>query len=311
MTGFLHLAAQTLFSSALDGDDRVLVIGASGWFGRTTCALLDELPNAQMLISSRAKDIDVGGATAHCVVWDWDTVRSFEPTVVIDCAFLTRDLLGSMSLNEYVERNSLLTENLLATASLRSVSRIVTISSGAAVHPTDALLGSVEENPYGWLKRHAEESLASVTAARGVSIVVARAWSVSGAFVQKPKSYAFSDMILQAIDGAVHIRTTRPVYRRYTSVEDLLAVALANTNTPGFRVIDSGGPLVEMQELAETIVSVVNPQATITRTPATNGKPDLYYAPAESWDAACAAVTLLPATLDQQVATALVGLRHR
>ncbi len=311
MAELLHDAARDLWSRTLGRDDRVLVIGASGWFGRTVSALLAEAPQKRMLVASRSREIDVGGVTVWCEAWDWEAVQAFAPTIVIDCAFLTRDLVGSMSLEEYVDRNVTLTERMLATARLKSVTRVVTVSSGAAVYPTDALLRPIEENPYGWLKRRAEEALAEVANEQGISAVVARAWSVSGAFVLKPRSYAFSDMILQAVDGAVLVKATRPVYRRYVSVEDLLAVALASADTPGFRLIDGGGPLVEMQELAETVVSVVNPQATITRSPSTDGEPDRYYAPTEPWDAACAAVSLQPAALDQQVATALVGLRRR
>jgi nucleoside-diphosphate-sugar epimerase len=262
-------------------------------------------------MASRSRDIDVGGVTVPIVAWDWEAVEAFAPTIVIDCAFLTRDLVGSMSPGEYVDRNSRLTENMLAAANLSSVSRVITISSGAAVHPVDALLRPIEENPYGWLKRRAEEELGTVARARGISAVVARAWSVSGALVLKPRSYAFSDMILEAAEGGVHITATVPVYRRYVGVEDLLAVAIASATVPDLRVIESGGPLVEMQELAETIVSVVNPAATITRAPSTDGEPDLYYAPAEPWETACAEVSFVPATLEQQAATAYTGLRLR
>jgi nucleoside-diphosphate-sugar epimerase len=216
-----------------------------------------------------------------------------------------------MPLADYVAANEVLTGRLLAAASLPTVRRIVTISSGAAVYPDDALLHPMDANPYGWLKRLAEEALAELADSRSLSAVVARAWSVSGAFVQKPASYALSDMIMQATRGAIHIRATRPVYRRYVSVEDLLAVALASATAPGARVIDSGGPLLEMGALAEAVASVVNPSTTITRAEPDGSAPDAYYAETDSWDAACRAFRFVPNDIPGQIRIAENGLRGR
>jgi nucleoside-diphosphate-sugar epimerase len=282
-------------------------MGATGWFGRTVTALLHGLPHPTMFLSQRPRDYFAGEARATTVEWQSDAVAAFEPTTVIDCAFLTRDLVSAMSLDEYVTANLGLTRNLEEVASLESVRRVVTISSGAAVHPVDALTQSMDENPYGRLKREAEQSLASIAAERGIAAVIARAWSVSGAFVLKPRSYALSDMILQANEGAVHISAPMPVFRRYATVEDLLAVSLAtaSSTTP---VIDSGGPLLEMQELAEAVVAVVNPRATISRSPMGDGEPNRYYAPAEPWEGACAGLSFTPASFDAQVRVTAAGV---
>jgi len=305
----LHADAKALWLDSLGGDDRVVVIGASGWFGRTASALLDGSANPAALFASRGRSIEVGQVTVHCQAWDWEEVQAFAPTVVVDCAFLTRDLVGAMDLHEYVERNSRLTENMLKTARLDSVSRVITISSGAAVFPADAVLGPIEDNPYGWLKRQAEAALAEVADERGIGAVVARAWSVSGAFVQKPALYALTDMIMQAMQGSIRITANSRVYRRYTAVDDLLAVALAHANTRGFTLIDSGGQLVEMEELAKAIRAVVNPAATISRADLTADTPNRYYAAPESWEAACADLSFRAATLEQQIRVAQKGLQ--
>jgi nucleoside-diphosphate-sugar epimerase len=310
-TELLHAGGRDLWSRSLDADDRVLVLGASGWFGRTAVALLAGVRCPTLLIASARKQIAVGGVQALCEPWDERAVRTFAPTVVLDFAFLTRDVVASMPLAGYVAANEALTAKLLAAASLPTVRRVLTVSSGAAVYPDDALLHPMDANPYGWLKRRAEDALAELAGSRSLSAVVARAWSVSGAFVQKPASYALSDMITQATRGAIHIRATRPVYRRYVSVEDLLAVALASATAPGARVIDSGGPLLEMSELAAVVASVVNPSATITRADTDDGEPDTYYAAIDSWESACRASSFVPNDIEGQIAIADAGLRGR
>jgi nucleoside-diphosphate-sugar epimerase len=213
-----------------------------------------------------------------------------------------------MDLDAYVSTNEGLTRNLLAAVGLPSVTRVVTVSSGAAVYPIDALAGTLEGNPYGYLKRRAEEGLASAAGDRGIAAVVARAWSVSGAFVQKPRSYAFSDMILQAVNGAIHVSAVTPVYRRYVSVEDLLAVALASASEPGFREVSSGGELLEMGQLASAVASVVNPRAKVTRADSSGGAPNLYYPDPASWDASCIAAQFSAAPLPLQIASTHAGL---
>lgn len=307
MTEAVHPAAIALWRRLVGADDRVLVLGATGWFGRTTVAMLDPA-TPRMLVASRARDFDLLGRTVTAAAWDDDGVRAFEPTVVMDCAFLTRDLVAGMSLEDYVARNTELTERLLAVSALPSVRRVLTVSSGAAVFPEDALTVPLEQNPYGRLKREAEVALAELGERRGIATGIARAWSVSGAFVQKPRSYALTDMILQALDGGIHISATVPVFRRYVSVEDLIAVTLAQVEPGRSVLVDSGGPLVEMAELAEAVAAVLNPDATITRAQLTDGPANRYYASAEPWDAACAAAGFAAAGLHEQIAAAAAGV---
>lgn len=311
MAGLLHSSASNLWSRSLSDDDRVLVTGASGWVGSTACALLAATPCEVLPLASTRRAIRIGDATVHCVPWDWTEVRSFRPTVVIDCAFLTRDHVATMPLADYFAINESLTANTLAAVQLDTVQRVVTISSGAAVFPVDALSRPREENPYGWLKRHAERELEFVAKERGISAVIARAWSLSGAFVRHPAHYALFDMITQAIAGAIHIKAVAPVYRRYTSVEDLLAVALSNTDAPGATVIDSGGPLLEMAELAAAVARVVNPGGPITRAQPDGSAPNAYFAEPESWDRACVSAAFVPADIDEQIAVAHQGLRDQ
>lgn len=296
-SGLTNSRAQELFARATGSSDRVLVTGATGWFGQTAVDLIAQNERQSLYLASRARTLVVGQAAVAIGTFDLNEIAKFEPTVVIDCAFLTRDLVSTMPLQEYVRINEGLSDQLLEISSLPSVARVVSVSSGAAVYPRDALDADVADNPYGWTKRRSEEKLGEFVVANSTAVVVARAWSVSGAFVQKPASYALSDMILQAMRGAVHITAPTPVYRRYVSVEDLLAVALASATAPGLTVIDSGGPLVEMQELAEVIVRVVNPAATITRVVPGPGKPGTYFASPGGWDLACATARFVPASL--------------
>lgn len=299
MKAFVSAGARELASRSL-GNDRVLITGASGWLGRTALDLVLPLGLPTLALASRPRVIRVGDKDVECHTWDDRRVAAFEPTVVLDCAFLTRDRVGEMPLGEYVAANRALTDRLLYATQLANVRLALTVSSGAAIYPHDALNGPLESNPYGYLKREAEQQLAQAAKRSGAVPVVVRAWSISGAHVQKPQGYALASMIQDAINGAVRIRSRRPVFRRYILAEELLAVGIAQGGV-GPATIDSGGELVEMEDLAKRIVRAVRPNAMITRDPVDPRNPDHYHSDGREWESYSAAWGLAGEPLDRQI----------
>ncbi len=299
MTGSVSTGARALAARAV-GNDRVLVTGASGWLGRTALDLLAPLDLPTLALASRARIIRVGNREIGCRVWDDREVAAFAPTVVLDCAFLTRDRVADMPLDEYVAANRILTERLVYATQLPSVRLALTVSSGAAIYPHDALDGPIEDNPYGYLKREAEHRLAEAAAESGAIPVVVRAWSISGAHVQKPQSYALGSMIRDADAGAIQIMSRRLVFRRYVLAEELLALGIAEGGV-GPATIDSGGELVEMAELAARIAAVVRPDAVISREDVDPRDPDRYHSDGQDWEWRCQRWDLASVSLDRQI----------
>ncbi|WP_231513338.1 NAD-dependent epimerase/dehydratase family protein [Mycobacterium paragordonae] len=299
MTALVSAGARALAARAL-GDDRILITGASGWLGRTALDLLAPLGLPTMGLASRARTIRAGDGEIECRVWDDRAVADFAPTVVLDCAFLTRDRVAAMPLSDYVAANRALTDHLVYATRLPNVRLALTVSSGAAVYPHDALDGRIEDNPYGYLKREAEHQLAEAAAGSGAVPVVARAWSISGAHVQKPQGYALGSMIQAAASGAIRIMARRPVFRRYVLADELLAVGIAEGGV-GPATIDSGGELVEMGELAARIAAVVRPDAVISRGEVDPSDPDRYHSDGQDWEKRCGRWGLASASLERQI----------
>jgi nucleoside-diphosphate-sugar epimerase len=306
VTGLVSKGARALAARAL-GNDRVLVTGASGWLGRTALDLLGPLGLPTLALASHARVIRVGIQEIECRAWDDQEVAAFAPTVVLDCAFLTRDRVADMPLAEYVAANRTLTERLVYATRLPGVRLAVTISSGAAVYPHDALDGPIEDNPYGYLKREAEHRLTQAATERGVVPVVLRAWSISGAHVRKPQNYALGSMIRDADSGAIRIMARRPVFRRYVLAEELLAVGIAEGGV-GPATVDSGGELVEMADLAVRIVAVVRPDAVVSRESIDPRDPDRYHSDGQDWERRCQKWDLASASLDRQIEMTARGM---
>jgi len=302
--------ARALMSAHLDASDRVLVTGAGGWFGLTVAALVAGTAARTMFVTRRPRLVDFGSGTAAAVSWDWGAVQAFSPTVVVDCAFILRDFADSMPIEQYVYANTVLTARLLQVAQMDTVRAVISVSSGAAVHPEDARSRGVDLDPYGYLKRQAELALLGAAAAAGAATVIARPWSLSGSLVTRPARYAFSDLIMQARSGEIRIEAAHAVWRRYCGVDDFFAVALALASTsPG--ILDSGGELVEVGALAQRVCDVLGVDARIVRPEGPGGPSDDYYPPADAWEAACADVGLVPATLDEQIRSVDAHLRVR
>lgn len=293
-------AARSLVLRSLRNDDRVLVTGAGGWFGSTVAALLRGSGVETHFVTQRARTVNAGDSTFVASEWDRAAIADFAPTIVIDCAFVLREYATDLGIEKYVYENTKLTQQLLELSQLPSVRRIVSVSSGAAVHPTDGTLADVEVHPYEYLKRQAELALLGSVDTGRAHVVVARPWSLSGSLIQRPHRYAFADLILQARTGAVEVRAPHEVWRRYIGVDDFFAVCLAVSDR-GTATIDSGGELVELGPLAHRIARVLDIDPTIVRADTSGRAPDLYYPDDVSWQVACDAVQYEPAGLDEQI----------
>ena len=297
-----------LVRGRLGSDSRVLVLGAGSWFGST---LLDLIAGSGcdadvLALTGRPRRLTLGEHEWELRGWDRELVADFAPSLVVNCAFLTRERVQEVGHERYVAENVVLSSRFVSTLALPSVRAAVTISSGASI-PEGSVVPDAETNPYGHLKRVEEIVSRAEAKAHDVSLVVCRAWSVSGPFVTRPRDYAFSDLILQASEGRVGIRAAHEVWRRYVGVDDLLAVCVSLAAEGWSGDVDSGGPLVELGDLAVRIVAELNPGAEIERPPLDGSTPDRYHSDDRSWQQACRRLNHSAASLEQQIrATAMV-----
>jgi len=272
--------------SKLFENERILILGASGWFGRSLRENLDPSTPILSIAGSKRDPFEL---------WDLARISSFGPTVVANFAFLTKNRIAQVGLHRFTKTNKLLTQRFLLAAKLPSVRIALTVSSGAAVVSP--------ESPYGAMKLEEEiQSLQLIDASR--TVVIVRTYSVSGPYVRDPHTYAFSDFILQANQGTIRVNASTPVYRRYVSVDDLLKVSLSCAKMGQSGIIESGGELVEVGELAQRIRSIVNRSAKIIR-PVFDPQPITIYASDNgTWASSCEAVNYEPRNLESQIVAA-------
>jgi nucleoside-diphosphate-sugar epimerase len=163
------------------------------------------------------------------------------------------------------------------------VRKYVGFSSGAAVHLAGMDSFSLAQNPYAAQKQEYETTMANIDVRQGCDVTIARVWSVSGAYMTKPSSFAISNLIQQAKAGIIEILSSGPVYRRYCAIEDVISVGLATQSAPGKRIFDTGGDLIELGELAEIIGEEISPKIQIVRKFKPMLRSDSYHSDGEDW----------------------------
>jgi hypothetical protein len=277
-----------LVRSALRPEDRVLILGVGGWFGQTFRHLVPA--NTPVLCHvARTSDQPSKEFMAQ--------VRAFKPTIVANFAFLTPHFLRVMTDADYLTTNRLVFERFQDAMSLSGVRLGLHASSGAVTTPETDL--APEYAIYQQVKS-GEEAILAQSDFRDRCVVV-RAFSVSGPYVRVPEKYAISDMVGQALGGRIRVLSSRPTWRRFCSVADLLAVALAVGGQSGGQVLESGGRLCEMRALAEVIAEVVAPDASIALEEWVTDEPSIYASDDDSWSRACDSLGHTPMELPEQI----------
>jgi nucleoside-diphosphate-sugar epimerase len=191
---------------------------------------------------------------------------------------------------------------------LSSVRRAVVCSSGAAVHPVDAATLPYEANPYGYLKRLAEKQFEDFAARSEKNIVCLRPWSVSGPHTTKPLGFAFSSFIEQARHSSkIIVNSQGKVFRRYTSVSDLIALGLAHTLSSDVRyqVLESGGELIDLVTLANLIATLSGRHLEVQSEIDEGIQIDNYYSDGVSWEMACESKGFREEGLESQILRSL------
>ncbi len=147
---------------------------------------------------------------------------------------------------------------MLPTRVLRKaeLSSFVNLSSGAAAL-VDQNSNKSPVDAYSILKRISEIDFEQETKKVGTNFINCRIYSVSGCYLNEFENLALSDFISQALKGD-HIRVNSPQSKRtYIDGVDLMTV-IVNLAMQGKNLsFDSGGILISILDLAETVTKLV------------------------------------------------------
>jgi len=295
---------------------RWLLTGAGGWFGKTALYEYEQRHGPEALrkdvvaFASKSRWVDFGSAHGPIQAWDLQVIGSIEaPSGLLHLAFLTRDRIGEVGLNAYIETNRAITSAVSAVLQANPTIPAITTSSGAAA-ALDGLPTNLEGNPYASLKQE-EEALWQKEAKRRMAVVF-RVYAASGRMMAGPERFALGDFLLQALNGKqLQIKAGHRVVRSYGHVGSLMQLSWALLKQPkpnGFYGVDACGVCIDLLELAQAISDAfglqapnhaINPDLPVDRY---GGNGEAFYQLLEDY-------RLVHPTLEQQIADTLAGLR--
>lgn len=308
----LNESAVNSFTKSFDAVTKVLVLGGTGWFGRTALAMLRHMNLKTHIVASNPREFSVDGVLLFAKGWDSAEIARFRPEIVLDFAYLTVDKSKALGLEQYIRVNAKLAEELYFAASLPSTKGVLTVSSGASVRLPLSMKGQPAAKAYARGKQSIEAKLAQISRKKEISVAVSRAWSVTGGHVQNPRGYAFSGMILDGLERrSISIDADHLVYRRYCAVEELLAATMQTLKIPGFSQVDSAGHLVELRELAQLVsTSIPGSRVSVNAQVGISSGVDSYFSTGANWDFRIAQSGVEPLSLEGQIENVVRSLAH-
>ena len=272
----------------------VVITGASGWLGRSTIEVIreyvpdEEFESKVLLVGSRRRvEQFPRGLELNVESLDEVCKRKIDISGLVHLAFLTRDHAAKLSWESYVSQNLMILNHGIALTR-KNPSWVITVSSGAIFdQETGKLETDALKNPYGFLKRVEEKLIADEALLAGANSVHGRLWGASGVDMPCPEKYAIGSMAIDHVNGVdIKVTSAHPVYRRYVDAREFMKLSLAAAINGDLLTFDSGGPLVELGELAQVFASQAPSKSLNVVRPAIDSslESDSYYPKSNSYE---------------------------
>ncbi len=287
----------------------ILITGVTGWLGKSFVNITgnDEInydlfglssQNQPQVIFTKSK------SDAKIPIKNfWNFSESIgEVEGMVHLAFLTRDKLMSMSSSEYLDKNQQITERACSLILDYKPKWVLTVSSGATQN-SDAT------NYYGQLKREEEIALKKTCRLTGSTLVIGRLWGASGTSMPINRNYAISDFICQALEtGEIKVNSDSEVWRRYVDAEQFMSLLYKKAFHGESVIINSGGPKIEIGELAKKISLSLGLKKQIVRNLESKSKKiDDYFFPGDEYELALNRHGIIAKSIDEQISDTIIG----
>jgi nucleoside-diphosphate-sugar epimerase len=287
----------------------IAISGASGWLGNETIEVIAEIAPkvSPLLFTSNGREIVLRNLEKRGTK---GFLESQPPTSLegfIHLAFLTRDKIESVGTKDFISTNLSLISKACQVIESSKPKWVVIVSSGAILDRNSGELESnIQTNPYGFCKR-VEEILITQSASKvGANVVIGRLWGASGRFMPPNPAYALSDFIISAhTQKKIMIKSGGQVIRRYVDASEFMEVLVKAAISEKSLTLDSGGPRVEIAELASLVAKHFT-DIVVERSP-TEMTVDDYYPRGDDFENLASALGITLSDINTQVSQTIQG----
>lgn len=265
---------------------KILISGATGWLGTESVVRILEGSfegiTAQNLVlcSSDGRDLKLDSSNILPTVQLQSLKAGTENNELeglIHLAFLTKDKAQKFSFTDYVAKNIELISAACEIIERDKPKWVVVVSSGAIIDRESLELeNNVVRNPYGFCKRIEELLISDAARKVGANIVIGRLWGGTGLHMPIKRAYAISDFMESFKEsGAIKITSGGDVMRRYCDAGDFMEVLIKSALRGDNTTVDSGGPIIELGDLAKLIILATG-KGSISRSTESSATDDYY-----------------------------------
>lgn len=264
-------------------EHRILITGASGWLGR---ALLEMLATAfgallaerVILCSSKPRQMVVRAGLELPMVSlaDGLALLGDKPALLFHFAFLTKEKVGDMSEQTYIDRNRAIMDDVAQAVADRRFAGVMFASSGAVYDFQSGARRDGAANLYGMLKAEGEQRYAVACDGASARLIAPRIFNISGPYINKFRAYVLASIILDTLQGGpIELKANMRVYRSYVYVADVLDVVFRYLLDDGYDLFSpfidiAGVEVIEVGELAHSVIEVLGRRSVQIRRPLVN-----------------------------------------
>lgn len=292
------------------------ISGGTGWLGRELIHMLIEeqmINNLSEVCVFSSKMVDLDFQECGKIQTRPFLENDFREIDDVDCfvhlAFLTRDLIAKYTLPNFIHINEKLTNQALTFIEVVRPHSVANVSSGAVISRTKKdLENDIRGNPYGFLKLEEERKLAEICTRFAIRLSIGRLWGATGKRMPLNRAYAVSDFIYQAISAhEIVVRSDYLVWRRYCDAAEFMHILLLAAENFKYTLFDSGGPKVEIGNLAELIANHVGKEVRVSRNLKRNDFVDDYFPLSSKYEELASSANKSLSGLSSQVTRTIEG----
>ncbi len=268
----------------MDIDQKILLTGASGWIGKSFLEVYEsnfgpEITQANICATSSVKkEIKLESGTIIKTLPLGDEINlNRKYGGIVHLAALTKDKVNQHDNSEYIYKNMELLSFTLQAVD-KGIDWLICVSSGAVFKSNKIEFeNDINSNPYGFYKRLEETIFSNLQTKQNFTFVCPRLWGGTGKDMKSHQNYAFGSFIKDALEkNQIVIKSGHKVYRKYIDTRDLMNLCLKMVQNNETKIFNSGGPLIEIGELAKKI-SIELPGIKIIRNSLIEKNNDHYY----------------------------------
>ncbi len=265
-------------------NQKILLTGASGWIGKSFLEVYEnsfgtEITQANICATSSVKkEIRLESGTIIRTLPLSDEIHlNRKYSGIVHLAALTRDKVSHYGNSEYLYKNMELLSFALQAVD-RGIDWLICVSSGAVFKNNKTEFeNNINSNPYGFYKRIEESIFSNLQTSHKFTFVCPRLWGGTGKDMKSHQNYAFGSFIKEAIEkNEIVIKSAHKVYRKYIDTRELMNLCIKMVQNKETRIFNSGGPLIEIGELAKKISTELQ-GAKVIRNLVVEENDDHYY----------------------------------